>query len=102
MHKRIEFHVRNPGYESTSDAMGVRAIDFEDEASYDMAQSLINSRLAITKSAQYSFQLTNARGEVLGIVPEYVVSWRVYDVDEEWRAVFTLPPGGDSAPSRET
>ena len=24
MHKRIEFYVRNPGYEKTADAMGIR------------------------------------------------------------------------------
>jgi len=102
MHKRIEFYVRNPGYEGTQDAMGVRAIDFQDVEAFKMAQQTINSRMQVAKQAQHPFQLQNEREEMLGIVPEYVVSWRIYNVDDEWQAVFSLPPGGDPAPPRES
>jgi hypothetical protein len=47
VHKRIEFVVRNPGYEGTDSAMGSLTIDFQDEQSLAVALSVIASKLLI-------------------------------------------------------
>ena len=81
--------------------MGTLAIDFESQSEFEMGLRVISSQLLLDKKVQRPFNLANERGEQLGIVPEYVVSWRVFDVADEWQAGFTLPPGGRPAPSRE-
>ena len=63
---------------------------------------MIAMRLETVKGNQYPFSMRNERGDILGVAPEYIVSWRAFDVEDEWQAVFSLPPGGEPPPERET
>jgi hypothetical protein len=100
MHKRMEFYVRNPGYEGTESAMGTHTIDFEDKESFDAARRII-SRVGLPTNTQSLFEIENERGEVLIINPDVLVSCRMFDVADDWQAVFSLPPGGKPSPERE-
>jgi hypothetical protein len=100
MHKRMEFYVRNPGYEGTESAMGTHTIDFEDQESYGAARRIV-SRVGLPTNTQSLFEIENERGEVLALNPDVLVSYRMFDVADDWHPVFSLPPGGKPAPPRE-
>ena len=101
MHKRIEFVVRNPGYEGTDSAMGSLTIDFQDEQSLAVALSVIASKLLIQYThPPISIAVENERGESLGLNPLYYVSHRISNV-EDWRPTWLLPADG-SPPSRHS
>lgn len=100
MHKRIEFVVRNPGYEGTDSAMGTLTIDFEDEKAYQFARIIIGSQLMVKGSKQLSVGFDNERGEQLAFNPAYYVSHRISDV-LDWHPTWLLPADGSPPPRRE-
>ena len=102
MHKRLEIVVRNPGYESTEQAMGVLTLDFQGEVDFVQAIEGLHHALRRGKSASgLSIILTNERMEILGFNPEFYVSHRVSDATD-WQAPWLLPAQGAAPPSRET
>ena len=103
MHKRIEFAVKNPGYEGTEHAMGYLSIDFEDESKFNLARQVLHMRVATVhdRKQREIITLDNERGEELLLDLDYFVSSRISDATD-WRPTWLLPAEGKEPPDRES
>lgn len=98
MHKRIEFIVRNPGMEGTSEALRAITIDFEGETEFKFALGTIAEKLFFSSS--HPLILVNEKGKQIGLHPQHYVSHYVGDADD-WEDTWVLPSTGAAPPTRE-
>jgi hypothetical protein len=97
--KRIEFIVRNPGFEGTENALGILSLDFESDEAFTTALATIKSQLFFTNRVPVT--LVNEKGDQLGFNAAYYVNHRISEV-EEWRAAWFLAVEGAPPPTRES
>jgi hypothetical protein len=99
MHKRIEFIIKNPGFEATDQALRSVPLDFESENEFRLALEYVRTKLDF--EGREPLILTNEKGQQIGIHPQLYCSHYVGDVDE-WEDTWRLPARGQQPPHRES
>jgi hypothetical protein len=101
MHKRLEIVVRNPGFETTADAIGAYTIDF-DEVSFVAALRELHAKLdGLTQTGRVIARFRNEKGEERGIDLQYYLSHQITET-ENWEPPKWSLPGHGGPPSRES